>query len=143
MKFKLAAAAIALTMVATPAAAQNGLLDSVNVGNLIGAATGGFIGSRIGGGSGKHAAIAVGTLIGAQVGGQMYNRNHQGQVAHVPHHYPTPPAHTNYGMTTACDQFVNPGARSECLRGLSRRLRHVQVMAEKKAYSCGMYGRCY
>ena len=62
MKFKLAAAAIALTMVATPAAAQNSLLNGVNVGNLIGAATGGFIGSRIGGGSGKHAAIAVGTL---------------------------------------------------------------------------------
>ena len=139
MKIKIAAAAIALTMVATPASAQNGLFDGVNVGNLLGAATGGFIGSRIGSGSGKHAAIAVGTLLGAQVGGRMYNHNSAPQQ----HHYPTPPAHTYYGGTSACDQFVNPGVRSECLRGLSMRLRHVQVLAQKKAYSCGMYGRCY
>ena len=142
MKIKLAATAIALTMMATPAAAQNGLFNGVNVGNLIGAATGGFIGSRIGGGSGKHAAIAVGTLLGAQVGGRMYNQNHAPQ----PNHYPAPPAHTTYGTyggTTACDQFINPGVRSECLRGLSMRLRHVQVLAQKRAYSCGMYGRCY
>ena len=139
MKIKLAAAAIALTMVATPASAQNGLFGDINVGNLLGAATGGFIGSRIGGGSGKHAAIAVGTLLGAQVGGRMYNQNHVPQ----PQYHPAPPVHTTYGGTTACDHFVNPGVRSECLRGLSMRLRHVQVLAQKRAYSCGMYGRCY
>ena len=144
MKIKIAAAAIAFTMVATPAAAQDGLLSGINVGNLLGAATGGFIGSRIGGGSGKHAAIAVGTLLGSQVGGHVYNRNN----THQPHQptpmpYPAPPAQTYTHVTTACDQFVNPGVRSECLRGLSMRLRHVQVLAQKKAYSCGMYGRCY
>ena len=142
MKIKLAAAAIAVTMVATPASAQNGLFGDINVGNLLGAATGGFIGSRIGGGSGKHAAIAVGTLLGAQVGGRMYNQNSHNN-APQQHHYPAPPAQTYYGGTSACDQYFNPGVRSECLRGLSMRLRHVQVLAQKKAYSCGMYGRCY
>ena len=145
MKIKIAAAAIALTMAATPASAQNDLFGDINVGNLLGAAAGGFLGSRIGGGSGKHAAIAVGTLLGSQVGGRMYGQNnHHSQPTTVPYPtYPTPPAHTYYYGTTECDQFVNPGVRSACLRGLSGRLRHVQVQAEKQAYSCARYGRCY
>jgi len=39
------------------------------VGGLLGAAAGGFLGSQIGGGSGRTAAIIGGTILGALVGG--------------------------------------------------------------------------
>ncbi|MEN8174172.1 MAG: SH3 domain-containing protein [Pseudomonadota bacterium] len=42
-----------------------------NVGKAIGAVTGALIGSQIGGGSGKVAAVAVGTLAGYWIGGEI------------------------------------------------------------------------
>lgn len=51
----------------TRAASQG--CSSINAGTLFGAAIGGFVGSRIGGGSGNLAATAGGTLLGALIGG--------------------------------------------------------------------------
>lgn len=46
-------------------------LTKENVGKAIGAVTGALIGSQIGGGKGKLAAVAVGTLAGYWVGGKI------------------------------------------------------------------------
>lgn len=42
-----------------------------DVGTLVGAGTGAFIGSQIGDGTGQLAAVAVGTLAGALIGGHI------------------------------------------------------------------------
>jgi surface antigen len=57
------------------ACSENGQPDSIfnkqNAGTLLGGATGGFIGSRIGGGDGKIVATAVGGVLGALIGSQI------------------------------------------------------------------------
>ena len=64
---------------ATPAAAQERKKekDSGNselVGRLLGAGVGALLGSQVGGGKGKLAAVAVGALAGAWIGGELANR---------------------------------------------------------------------
>lgn len=42
-----------------------------NVGTVVGAGSGAFIGSQIGGGTGQLAAVAIGTLLGGYIGGSI------------------------------------------------------------------------
>ncbi len=58
---------IALTLAACD---QNGqpMMNKQGAGTVLGGATGAVIGSQIGGGSGRVAAIAAGTLLGAAIG---------------------------------------------------------------------------
>jgi surface antigen len=42
-----------------------------DVGTVVGAGSGAFIGSQIGGGTGKLAAVAIGTLLGGYIGGSI------------------------------------------------------------------------
>ena len=42
-----------------------------DVGTLVGAGTGAFIGSQIGGGTGQLAAVAIGALLGGYIGGSI------------------------------------------------------------------------
>ncbi len=42
-----------------------------DVGTLVGAGTGAFVGSQIGGGTGQLAAVAIGALLGGYIGGSI------------------------------------------------------------------------
>jgi len=42
-----------------------------DIGTLVGAGTGAFIGSQIGGGTGQLAAVAIGALLGGYIGGSI------------------------------------------------------------------------
>ena len=42
-----------------------------DIGTVVGAGSGAFIGSQIGGGTGKLAAVAIGTLLGGYIGGSI------------------------------------------------------------------------
>ncbi len=65
----LAVAVLSTAVAAAPAAAQQGLWTKENIGKAVGAAAGALLGSRIGGGSGKLAAVTIGTLAGYWIGG--------------------------------------------------------------------------
>jgi len=65
------AGVIAVTLAPMQAAEAQGGFSKENVGKAIGAVTGALIGSQIGGGSGKVAAVAVGTLAGYWLGGEI------------------------------------------------------------------------
>ncbi len=67
MKTKMSLASILLTLF---------LLAGCNptkqdIGTLVGAGTGAFIGSQIGGGTGQLAAVAIGALLGGYIGGSI------------------------------------------------------------------------
>ena len=59
---------VSLTLAGCDQAGGQNMMTKQNVGTVLGGATGAILGSQVGGGSGKVAAIAAGTLIGAAVG---------------------------------------------------------------------------
>jgi len=89
MKTKLLsilAAALLISGISSHKASAN---DGQFFGTIIGAATGGFIGSNIGSGDGRLAATAAGTLIGAIIGnevGSASNRDYGYRTVHRPVH---------------------------------------------------------
>lgn len=77
----LLSAALCAAIAAAPAAAQSQGADSQPsdstkrvFGQLLGAGVGALLGSQVGGGKGKLAAVAVGALAGAWLGGQAADR---------------------------------------------------------------------
>jgi surface antigen len=81
----LAVTALSVTVAAAPAAAQEGLWTKENIGKAVGAAAGALLGSRIGAGSGKLAAVAIGTLAGYWIGGEVGRRLSQNDRAGIAH----------------------------------------------------------
>lgn len=73
------------------ACSQNGddsIFSKQNMGTLIGGASGAFVGSQIGEGSGKTIATAVGGVLGAIIGGQLgkaLDQNDRNMVAQTTH----------------------------------------------------------
>ena len=129
MKIKIAAVFVAATMMAgcqTSSSAQN-----FTLGPVLGGVAGGFVGNQFGSGTGNTVATALGAVGGVLLGQQLQ------QPVQQPAPAPT------YGILSSCDVYQNAGARASCRRGAANRARQAQVQAEKKAYACGMYGRCY
>jgi surface antigen len=71
---RLAVVWLAACLAAGPAATQQGLFTEENIGKAVGAAAGALLGSQVGGGKGRLAAIAIGTLAGYWVGGEIGRR---------------------------------------------------------------------
>ncbi len=141
MKSTLLAAVAATVLLTGCNTTFNGVQTAQNdnlVPLIIGGAAGGLLGNQIGKGTGKTVSTALGAVIGATVGTNLSRRNAPvTPVQRYPnYHYTTS---TNLGT---CDHIQNPGARSQCERGVSERNRHIQASEEKRAYDCGRWGRC-
>lgn len=72
MKTRFAALATAVLLTAAPVASASADV----LGGLIGAATGGWVGSHIGDGRGQLAATAAGTLLGYGIGDNLTDRGY-------------------------------------------------------------------
>ena len=108
-------------------------------GTLIGAATGGLLGSQVGSGTGKLVATGLGVLAGAMTG--------QAVGQHMDKHpvvdYKTVVTPLNAVASGPCSNITNSGVRSSCERGLADRRREVQRAAERRAYRCSRYRKCW
>jgi hypothetical protein len=137
MKIKIAAIG-ALGALLMTTGCQTASAGDNYIGPAIGGVAGGILGNQIGKGSGKTIATATGAVIGVLVGQELSNQNqhsHQhGSPAQVIYTYPT---------AGLCGHHSNPGVRAACERGHAERLHQQQITAEKQAYSCARYGRCY
>jgi len=126
-------------------------------GTILGGAGGGFLGSKIGKGSGNLAATAAGAvggaLLGNVLGSNMDKEANDKTIArdralHQPiqgygqpsYMQPTPGAGMVYtGPADPCGQYrSNEGALAACQRGLSQRARDEQRRLENDAYSKGL-----
>ena len=124
-----------LLVVAVSAIVLSGcVITNQQGGTLVGAATGGLLGSQVGSGTGKLVATGLGVLIGAMTG--------QG----VGQHMDRPPTivyrESAPQSNNQCSDIENDGVRSSCERGLADRRREVQKQAEQRAYQCSRYGKC-
>ena len=109
--------------------------NNQNAGTLLGGVAGGVIGNQFGSGSGKTAATALGAVIGAMTGANV------GQHMDQPHN--TGSNVVVYRHTGPCGHIRNDGVRSSCQRGLADRKREAQRQAERRAYQCSRYRKCY
>ena len=73
-RLKVVAVSLVICVASAPVTAQQGLFTEENIGKAVGAAAGALLGSQIGGGKGRLAAIAIGTLAGYWVGGEIGRR---------------------------------------------------------------------
>ena len=108
-------------------------------GTLIGAATGGLLGSQIGSGTGKLVATGLGVLAGAMTGQAVGQHMDRPPVVI----YQNGVAPLNAVASGPCSNITNSGVRSSCERGHADKRREVQRAAERRAYQCSRYGRCY
>jgi uncharacterized protein YcfJ len=91
---------------------------------VVGATAGGLIGSAIGKGKNKTAAIIGGSVLGGIIGMGLNKQQHGVKVI------------------TSCEQYESDGERAACERGASERNRAEQQRKENVAYNCARYGRC-
>jgi len=131
MKIKIAAVLVATTMMAGCQTSSNA--QNFPLGPVLGGVAGGFVGNQFGKGTGNTVATALGAVGGVLLGQQLQQPVQQPQYTQAP----------TYGIPSSCSVYQNPGALASCRRGAANRARQAQVQAEKKAYACGMYGRCY
>mgnify|MGYP001028063276 CR=1 FL=1 len=118
-------------------------------GTLIGATTGGLLGSQFGKGDGRLVTTALGVLIGATAGNAV--GQHMDQPPTIVYRETaraTAPRSNNRRLNNRrsnnqCSYIQNEGVRSSCERGLADRNRQIQKEAEQRAYQCSRYGRCY
>ena len=132
-----------LLIVAVSAIALSGCLATNQQGGaVIGGITGGILGNQIGGGSGKTLATGIGVLLGAMTGsaiGQNMDRPpiiiYKGV---APRRGAAAPRSNN-----RCSYIGNDGVRSSCERGHADRRREAQRRAERRAYQCSRYRKCW
>ena len=126
-----------LLIIAVSAIALSGCLAHNNqgAGTVVGGLAGGVIGNQIGSGSGKTIATALGAVIGAMSGANV------GQHMDQPHN--TGSGTVVYRNVGPCGHIRNDGVRSSCQRGLADRKREAQRQAERRAYQCSRYRKCY
>ena len=103
-------------------------------GTLIGATTGGLLGSQFGDGTGQLATTGLGVLVGSLIGNQIGQHMDQPQTIVY--------RESASGLNNQCSHIINEGVRSSCERGLADRNRARQRQAEQRAYQCSRYGRC-
>ena len=104
-------------------------------GTLIGAAGGGLLGSQFGSGTGQLVATGLGVLAGGLLGNQI--GQHMDQPQTIVYREAAPRSNNQ------CSHIINEGVRSSCERGLADRAREAQRLAERNAYQCSRYGKCY
>ena len=131
-----------LLIVAVSAMALSGCLATNQQGGaLIGGITGGILGNQIGGGSGKTLATGIGVLLGSMTGsaiGQNMDRPPTIIYKEVAPRGAAAPRANN-----RCSYIENDGVRSSCERGLADRRREAQRAAERRAYKCSRYRKCW
>ena len=108
-------------------------------GTLIGAATGGLLGSQIGSGTGKLVATGLGVLAGAMTGQAV--GQHMDKPPVVVYQSGVTPL--NAVASGPCSNITNSGVRSSCERGHADKRREVQRAAERRAYKCSRYRKCW
>ena len=104
-------------------------------GTLVGAGLGGLLGSQFGNGTGQLAATGLGVLAGGLLGNQIGQYMDQPQT--IVYRGAAPRSNNQ------CSHIINEGVRSSCERGLADRAREAQRLAERNAYQCSRYGKCY
>ena len=110
-------------------------------GTLIGAATGGLLGSQIGSGTGKLVATGLGVLAGAMAGQAV--GQHMDRPPTIIYKETAPRGGASAPRANnRCSYIENDGVRSSCERGLADRRREAQRAAERHAYQCSRYGKC-
>ena len=126
-----------LLIIAVSAIALSGCLAHNNqgAGTVAGGLVGGVVGNQFGSGSGKTLATALGAVIGAMSGSNV------GQHMDQPHN--TGSGTVVYRNVGPCGNIRNDGVRSSCQRGLADRKREAQRRAERRAYQCSRYRKCY
>ena len=131
-----------LLIVAVSAIALSGCLATNQQGGaVIGGITGGILGNQIGGGSGKTLATGIGVLLGSMTGsaiGQNMDRPPT-----IIYKEAAPRGAAAPRSNNRCSYIENDGVRSSCERGHADKRREVQRAAERRAYQCSRYGRCY
>ena len=131
-----------LLIVAVSAIALSGCLaTNQQGGTLIGAATGGLLGSQVGSGTGKLVATGLGVLIGAMTG-QAVGRN-MDRPPTIVYKEAAPRSAAAPRANNRCSYIENDGVRSSCERGLADRRREAQRAAERRAYKCSRYRKCW
>ena len=132
-----------LLIVAVSAIALSGCLATNQQGGaVIGGITGGILGNQIGGGSGKTLATGIGVLLGAMTGSAIgQNMDRPPTIIYkevAPRRGTVAPRSNN-----RCSYIGNDGVRSSCERGLADRRREAQRAAERRAYKCSRYRKCW
>ena len=118
-------------------------------GTLIGATTGGLLGSQFGKGNGRLVTTALGVLTGAMTGQRIGQHIDRSVLMPVKTPHGTTIVYRETVSVAApqsnnqCNYIQNEGVRSSCERGLADRNRAIQRQAEHRAYQCSRYGRCY
>ena len=131
-----------LLIVAVSAIALSGCLaTNQQGGTLIGAATGGLLGSQVGSGTGKLVATGLGVLAGAMVGQAV--GQHMDRPPTIVYKEAAPRGAAAPRSNNRCSYIENDGVRSSCERGLADRRREVQRAAERRAYKCSRYRKCW
>ena len=125
----VALSALVLTGCQTANAGDNYL------GPIIGGVAGGIIGNQVGSGSGKTAATAAGAVVGVLVGQELSKTRETVVVSQPSHHH--------YHNYDECAGYRTHYEYQACQRGIAEREHQARVEAEKRAYSCARYGRCY
>ena len=125
-----------LLIVAVSAIALSGCLATNQQGGaVIGGITGGILGNQIGGGSGKTLATGIGVLLGSMTGSAIgQNMDRPPTIIYKE----VAPRSNN-----RCGYIGNDGVRSSCERGFADRRREAQRAAERRAYRCSRYRKCW
>jgi uncharacterized protein YcfJ len=131
-----------LLIVAVSVIALSGCLTTNQQGGaVIGGITGGILGNQIGGGSGKTLATGIGVLLGAMTGSAVgQNMDRPPTIVYketAPRSVAAPRANNR------CSYIENDGVRSSCEQGLADRRREAQRAAERRAYQCSRYRKCW
>ena len=110
-------------------------------GTLIGAAAGGLLGSQVGSGTGKLVATGLGVLVGAMTGQAV--GQHMDRPPTIVYKEAAPRGAVAPRSNNRCSYIGNDGVRSSCERGLADRRREAQRRAERRAYKCSRYRKCW
>ena len=129
-----------LLIVAVSAMALSGCLATNQQGGaLIGGITGGILGNQIGGGSGKTLATGIGVLLGSMTGSAIGQNMDRPPIVV----YQSGVTPLNAVASGPCSNITNSGVRSSCERGHADRRREAQRRAERRAYRCSRYRKCW
>jgi len=108
-------------------------------GTLVGAGLGGLLGSQFGSGTGQLVATGLGVLTGAMTGQAVGQHMDRPPVVI----YQNGVAPLNAVASGPCSNITNSGVRSSCERGHADRRREAQRRAERRAYKCSRYRKCW
>ena len=111
------------------------LATNQDKGALIGAGTGGLLGSMIGSGTGKLVATGAGVLIGAMTGSAVGQSMDQKQQAPTVVYQQAPVYQV---PADACTKYrTNEGTYAACQRGVAQKNADIQRQLEQDAYQAG------